>query len=164
MPRTENPVKVKQYKRKKKGKAALKPVMGHPKLELDWDKINDMAKCFMTSRQICRALNISDATINRHCREKFGMTPAEYLEKWSYGTDYLLMNKALNIIRSGEDKDNKMLMEFLKWRFKMNKIQIDATMESTIKIESDITLQIQQVIEKGGMEGLKGIIDAIAKP
>ena len=77
--------------------------MGRPRIPLDWDKIEKMAAIFCTQEEIADIYECSIDTLNRHCKDLYGITFAEYLrQKRAHGKKSLRRRQYLKAVDEGD--------------------------------------------------------------
>ena len=54
---------------------------GRPKIEIDWKIFEVACNLLATKDELCGILNMSEDTLSRRVKEKYGVTFAEYIKK-----------------------------------------------------------------------------------
>jgi hypothetical protein len=75
--------------------------MGRPEIEIDWSTLDKLLFIQCNQVEICGIMNISPDTLLRRCREKHGVTFAEYSEQKRQGGRMSLRRKQMDTALSG---------------------------------------------------------------
>lgn len=67
--------------------------MGRPRIELsdkEWEQLEELCRIQCTAEEVCGVLQISQDTLGRRIKEKYGITFAEYFKRFAeYGKSSL---------------------------------------------------------------------------
>jgi hypothetical protein len=111
-------------------------VMGRPKIQIDWDKLDQFCAYQATLREIAAWFKCSEDTIERLCHSEKGQTFAEYFSQKRTPGLLSLRSKMFNMAMNG---DKTMLIwlskQYLGMSEKIEAKTEDVTPERTITIE-----------------------------
>lgn len=78
----------------------MSKTMGRPTIEVNWDKFEFACELIATKEEICGLLRVSDATLQRRVKEKYGDTFEGVLRMLSGKTKVSLRRYQLNLART----------------------------------------------------------------
>jgi len=121
------------------------PRTGRPKIEIDWDIVEGMAAIQCTSKEICSCIGIDEKTMLRHCKKKFKMTFADYLDQKRDLGRKSLRRRQYELAKSG----NATMLVWLgkQWLGQKDKQEISGPDNGPIQVENLPTHKLREELQ-----------------